>query len=199
MAPPETPAEGAARKARRRWLSLGETVGVLALVISAASLWDSHQERAETRAEATRSKQAPAVPLVLTATVDDDGRTLKLAANRDRIIQTQTLSFPKALGIDPVDTVGNPRMEAAWFESELRKAIPEPRGAGRLPVAIVTRYTDDGKDREDRAVYVIGHGWRTRLLQSDVPVMEGISLAGRGKDVQAMIDARWAKAHPPKG
>jgi hypothetical protein len=185
---------------RRRWISIGETVGILALLISAISLWDSHQERAETRAAAAQVKPVKVPPLVLTATADADGEVLRLASpNSDRVIQTQTIVFPKALDVDSVDTVGNPRIEAEWFAGELRDALGDDRTKGRLPVGIVTRFTDNGTEREDTAIYDIGHGWRSRLLQRDAPVLEGITLVARSpKDLQAALDSRWRKRHPAK-
>jgi hypothetical protein len=194
----ETPKQAEAR--RRRWLTLGETVGVLALVISAASLWDSHQDRVQSRAGSAHEKAAPVAPLVLTASTNDEGRTLKLAATgNERVIQTQTIVFPKALDLGNVDTVGNPRIEADWFAGALRSAVGAARTKGRLPVGVITRYTDNGTDREDTAIYDIGHGWRTRLLQSDVPTLEGITLVAHGsKDLQKRLDARWLRSHPAK-
>jgi hypothetical protein len=194
---PETPAEAKAR--RRRWLTLAEIATVVTLVISAATFWDNHQQRQEERADKlAAAKVRPAVaPLVLTAKPEDEGSKLVLTANRDRIIQSQTLTFPKALAVSPVDTVGNARIEADWFASGLRKALGDKRVRGRLPVAIVTTYIDDGNERTETAIYDVGHDWRSRLLASDVPVLEGITLVSRGsKDVQARLDARWAKLHP---
>lgn len=193
----DTPTEAA--KTRRRWISIGETVGILALIISGISLWDAHQERAETRSAAAQVKPAPAAPLVLTATADSAGEILKIASpNADRIIQTQTIVFPAALDVASVDTTGNPRIEADWFSSGLRSALGDARKKGRLPIGIITYYTDNGTDRTDTAIYEIGHSWRSRLLQSDVPVLEGVTLVTRtSKDLQARLDARWAKAHPP--
>lgn len=182
---------------RRRWLTIGEVVGVLALLISAAGLWESHRARVEERADAAAVKPVSAAPLVLTARVADDGDTLALSATRDRVIQTQGVRFPTALAAGRQDTVGNPRLEAGWFAAELRDALPGKHVRGRVPVAIVTRYLDDGVLREDTAIYDIGHGWRSRLLASDMPALEGITLVSRsGKDVQRRLDARWAALHP---
>jgi hypothetical protein len=194
----DTPAAPTAK--RRRWISIGETVGILALIISAISLWDSHQDRVENRAAASQAKAVKVPPLVLTATADAEGDVLRLASpNSDRIIQTQTIVFPKALAVDPVDTVGNPRIEADWFASSLRDAVGDDRGKGRLPVGIITQFTDNGTAREERAIYEIGHGWRSRLLQRDVPVLEGITLVSRApRDLQAALDSRWTKRHPPQ-
>ena len=183
-------------KARRRWLTLGEIIAVLALVISAASFWDAHQDRKTARAVTEQPRAA--TPLVLKASATDEGNALAItAAGTDRVIQTQTIIFPESLGVDPVDTVGNARIEAGWFAEALRKALPERRKAGRLPVGIVTRYTDNGVEHADSALYDIGHGWRSRLLQSDAPRLEGITLVSRGgKDIGAKVEARWRKAHP---
>ncbi|KAB7644370.1 hypothetical protein [Polymorphobacter fuscus] len=196
----ETPAAAAKR---RRWISIGETVGILALVISGISLWDSHQDRVANRAAtaaAARAKPAAVAPLVLTATADAAGETLRLASpNAERVIQTQTIVFPAALGVASVDTVGNPRIEADWFAAALHKAVGDDRKAGRLPIGVVTRYTDNGTEREDTAIYDIGHGWRERLLQRDMPVLEGITLVQRApKNLQARLDSRWVQLHPAK-
>jgi hypothetical protein len=194
---PETHAEAKAR--RRRWLTLAEIATVVTLVISVATFWDNHQQREEDRADkAAAAKVKPAIaPLVLIGKAADEGSKLTLSANHDRIIQNQTISFPTALDVSPVDTVGNPHIEADWFASPLRHALGDKRVRGRVPVAIVTTYIDDGAERTDTAIYDIGHGWRSRLLASDVPVLEGITLVSRGgKDLQARLDARWAKLHP---
>jgi hypothetical protein len=189
-----------AARTRRRWLTFAEIATVLALVISAASFWDSHQEREEARAAAASVKPAKVAPLVLTASVEDEGNALRLAATgNDRVIQTQTIVFPTALGIGRIDTVGNPHVEAGWIGTGLRDAVGDVRKPDRLPVGIITHYTDNGVDRLDTAIYDIGHDWRQRLLQSDMPRLEGITLITRLKDdkaLQRQIDARWTKRHP---
>ncbi len=201
----DTAAETKAKASRRRWISIGETVGILALIISGVSLWDSHQERVESRAAAVQKPAAKVAPLLLTASADASGETLRLASpNPDRVIQTQTIVFPKALDLASVDTVGNPRIEAEWFASALRKAVGDDRKHGRLPIGVITRYTDGDTDRQDIAIYDIGHGWRSRLLQRDVPVLEGITLVNRlapshgTDDLQVRLGARWARLNPKK-
>ena len=195
----ESTASEAART-RRRWLTFAEIATVLALVISAASFWDSHQERAENRAAAAKAKPISAAPLVLTATVEDEGNALRLAAaGNDRVIQTQTIVFPTAFGVGRIDTVGNPHIETGWFADSLRSVLGDVRKPDRLPIGVITHYTDNGVDRLDTAIYDIGHGWRSRLLQSDVPRLEGITLVARLRDEKALqkgIDGRWSKRHP---
>lgn len=190
-----------AARTRRRWLTFAEIATVLALVISAASFWDSHQEREEARAAATRVKPASVAPLVLTAAIEDEGGSLRLAATgNDRVIQTQTIVLPTPLEISRIDTVGNPHIEARWLADGLRKALGDERQPDRLPVGIITHFTDNGVDRLDFAIYDIGHGWRSRLLQGDMPRLEGVTLVKRLPDETALqnaLDARWLKRHPP--
>jgi hypothetical protein len=192
----ETPAPETPAQRRRRWLTIGEIVGVLALLVSAASLWDSHQQRVAERQPPPATK-AVVKPLMLTSRAGDDGRTLTIASpHADRVIQTQTVIFPTALDVASADTVGSPRIEAGWFAGALGKLAHDASKPGRLPVAIVTQYLDDGVAREDSAIYDIGYRWRSRLIGSDVPEMEGMTLVARGgAKLQARLDARWAKAN----
>jgi hypothetical protein len=202
MADSPKPEARARRRLVRRWLTLGETIAVLALLVSAASLWDAHRDRAAKRAEVAAARPAPVVPLVLRASTEDDGASLRITANRDRIIETQTISFPIAVATDARDTVGNPRIEAEWFAVGLRRALSQTKPAGkrlrgRLPVMVITQYLDEGVARSERALYDIGYGWRSRLIGSDVPVLEGITLVARGDArLQARLDARWDELHP---
>ncbi len=193
---PEAPEAAKAR--RRRWLTLGETIAVLALLISAAGLWDAHQDREANRARAAAARPAPTVPLALAARVADGGDRLTLTANRDRIIETQTFLFPEGVA-GTQDIVGDARIEASWFADGLRSALPGKRVRGRLPVAIITHYLDDGAPRTDVAIYDVAYGWRSRLIGSDVPVLEGTTLVSRGDGtLQARLDARWSRAHPAR-
>lgn len=188
----ETPA------ARRRFISLGETIALLALVVSAGGLWLTYQSRLDDRASVTAQAVAKRAPLVLSATAADEGRVLRLApAASGMVVQTQTIRFPGAVGAAAVDTTGNARIEAEWFDAGLRKALRGTTGARRMPVAIVTRYTVDGDMAEDRAVYDIGFSTHARVLRPDAVTLEGLTLVARGvKDGQARIDARWTAAHP---
>ncbi|MBB6227694.1 hypothetical protein FHS79_001873 [Polymorphobacter multimanifer] len=189
-----------AAKTRRRWLTFAEITTVIALAIGAANFWESHREREEKRAAAAAPQKAPAKPLVLVSTIEDGGNALRLSATgADRVIQTQTIVFPAALGVGSIDTVGNPHVDAGWFASGLRKALGKERVQGRLPIGIITRYTDQGTERTDIATYDIGHGWRERILQSDAPDLEGITLIARLKteaELQQNLDARWRQRHP---
>lgn len=195
----------AARRRRVRLLTLAELLGVSALVISALTLWNSYSERrhseeartAESRAASTRART-----LVLRAEAEKDGDRIALHATGDQVIQGQTIAFPKALGVDPVDST-DPRIEASWFASGLKKARKEageperPRGDARLPVAITTRFTIDGEMAEDVTLYDIGYVTDGGFLGGTSIRLRGLSLIGRSsaKAAPARLDALWKARH----
>lgn len=198
------PVETSAARSRRRWVTLGEIVAVLALLISAASFWDAHQDHVRTRQTTTPIAPLASVanaPLLLSATVSDDRQQLTLhPAHSEQVIETQMLHFPAAFRAAPVETTGNPRVEAGWFDDGLRRAVKAAKAgdrAHRLAVGIETSYVVDGATRTDRAIYDIGYALRPRFLRGSAVELEGVSLARArvGGDLQAQVEARWAKQH----
>jgi hypothetical protein len=205
----ETPSE---RKRRLRFLTLAEFVGIVAVVIAALGYWDSHRERAQTdreRAAEQREKQAEAkagalkLTFLMTGAPEGGGDRLRLTSTHpEQVIQTQSVSFPSEVRGDAVQTTGNPRIEAGWFEGGLTKAEHARGGKqrrGRLPVGIVTTFIEDGQTKTDRAIYLVGYSAHPRVLRSDKVELEGLSLLRRGvgEDLQGAVDAVWTRQNPP--
>lgn len=205
---PETPKEARAAEAaaiRRRWITLGEMLTVLAVGISALTLYLNWSEKQEERADkASESRQASArsVKLVLNARADGSDRLLLSPAAPEQIVQSQTILFPKALGLAPVPTTGEARIEAGWFADALKKArekakLPDDSvGDEQLPVEITTRFVVNGEAHVDTALYDIGYGIAGKWLAGHRVTLRGLSLVARGAvgDPQERVDARWAKA-----
>lgn len=101
---------------RRRWITLGEVLAVVAAVISGLTLWNSWSERADNEAaksaEASRSSLR-AARLVLTATATNDRKLVLKPSSPDQSIQSQSVAFPSSLGVTPTQTTGEPRLKAA--------------------------------------------------------------------------------------
>jgi len=205
----ETPAE---KKRRLRFLTLAEIVGIAAVAIAALGYWDNHRERTQTdreRAAEAQEKKAEAragamkLSFLMTGTPEGSGDRLRLASvHSEQVIQTQALTFPSEIRGDPVQTTGNPRIEAGWFEGGLSKA-EHARGAkshqGRMPVAIVTAYIEDGQAKTDTAIYLVGFSTHPRMLRADKVELEGLSLMRRGvgENLQAAVDGAWTRQNPP--
>jgi hypothetical protein len=197
--------ERAARQRRLRWLTLAEILGVAALLISALTLWNSYAERRQDQA-AKRADQSQASArahrLILRAKPDKDGSRLELSAADDQVIQGQTIAFPRALGLDPVDST-DPRIEARWFADGLKRALRDagekdkPRGDARLPVAITTRYTVDGDMAEDVTLYDVGYVTDSSFLGGTAIRLHGLSLVGHADEklAPARLDALWKARH----
>jgi hypothetical protein len=209
---PDTKAEVRAAEAaaiRRRWITLGEVLAVIAVVISALTLWNNWSERSDSQAVKSADAQrtsAKAATLVLLA-ADSGERALALKpAAAEQSVQSQKIVFPTALGAAPAETTGGPRIEVAWFEHALKKArdaakLPDnSRGDERLPVAITTRFLVDGEPHEDVAIYDIGYTISGRLIRGHSVTLRGLSLVARVRSAsaQAKLDARWKQLFPQK-
>lgn len=187
---------------RRRWITLGEVLAVAAVLISALTLWNSWSERSENdlekSSEAKRASTRAATLTLLAAQSDKRELALK-PASADQSVQSQTISFPIQLNLAPVETTGEPRIEAAWFENALKRArdkakLPDDsRGDERLPILIATRFIADGATHEDVALYDIGYTVTGRMLGGHSVTLQGLSLASRvqGSGAQKALDARW--------
>jgi hypothetical protein len=171
---------------RRRWLSLGETLAVVAVLISALTLWLNWSERSDDKTQkATEANQAATRAATLTLSVQADGKGTRLdlrpAASGQQILE-QTVLFPAALGVDPVETTGDARIESDWFEDALKNArnkagLPDDsRGDERLPLLLKTRFIADGKSHEDMTIYDLGYTIQGRMLSGHVVTLRGLSL-----------------------
>lgn len=191
---------------RRRWITLGELLAVAAVIISALTFWNSYSERRNSEIEREseeRSADARARTLILRGVPDKEGEVLTLTAPSDQAIQGQTVTFPTALELDPIDTT-NPRIEADWFDGALRKARraarqrDEDAGDERLPIAVTTRYIADGEVISDVSLYDVGYAVKDRFLRGGVVRLRGLSFIGRTRAdaAQARVDSLWQTRQP---
>jgi hypothetical protein len=199
---PVDPVEKAeAARARRRWLTLAEILGVAAVLISGLTLWNSYKQRTGEEAEKAEERQqasAAAQTLLLRGTSDREGGRLALApADSTQTIQDQRILFPSALGVATVETVSEPRIEAGWFEQALlhaREDESDRRGDARLPVAIQTSFFAGGEMHRDVAIYDLGYRIEGGGLLDDHDVrLRGLSRVERvaPAQAQARLDAIW--------
>lgn len=203
--PPEEKKEAAA--IRRRWITLGEILAVLAIAISALTLWNSYNDRSADKVErAAEKQQEKAVSQTLLLTAKNDGRNLSLAPHDSaQAVQGQTIRFPTSLGVGAIETLVEPRIEARWVKAAIKKAHDAETGKGRgddrLPVAITTSFVRGGETLTDTALYDVGYkSDEGGLLGGTEVELRGLSLIARSRDVraQADLDALWGQRHPPR-
>lgn len=195
------PAEGQeAARARRRWVTFGEILAVAGVIISGLALWNSWAERSDTareRAAEAAERKAVSHTLLLKASGGDKRLTL---APRDaaQLLQGQTILFPSALGIGPVETTDG-RVEADWVKRAVKKAHEGDSGKSfgdaRMPVAISTRFTGEGGETlTDTALYDIGYKESGGGLFGGTDVaLKGVSRIGPAPaaQAQAKLDVVW--------
>jgi hypothetical protein len=194
---------------RRRWITLAEVLGVIAVLISGLTLWNSYQERSSDEADKAAARSQAAIEaqvLLLRATPDREGRTLGLAtAGPGQTIQNQTIAFPGPLGVAAIDTVIEPRIEAGWFERALLRAREaaggqdQSRGDERVPVAITTTFFSSGAMHRDSAIYDIGYRVEGGGLFGGNKIrMRGISRVETvsPRNLQSRLDAIWRARQP---
>ncbi|MGZ8283397.1 MAG: hypothetical protein ACXWUN_10675 [Allosphingosinicella sp.] len=204
---PLDPVEQAeAARTRRRWLTLAEILGVAAVLISGLTLWNNYQQRTGEEADKAaerRQAQAAAQALLLRGTADRAGRRIDIApADSAQTIQDQRILFPTALGVDPVETVSEPRIESGWFARALLRLRGEAAagsGDARLPVAIETSFFSDGTLHRDVALYDLGYRIEEGgLLEGDDVRLRGLARVEPVAPARARArhDARW-RSRPP--
>jgi hypothetical protein len=199
--------ESNAAATRRRWITFGEVLTVIAVLISGLTFWNNWSQRKDDQiaktAEADKSA-ARSGRLQLVATNAGKRELTLKPASAEQSVQDQHIAFPTALGVSPADTTGEPRIDVTWFEHALIKAreaahqAGNSRGDAQLPVAITTRFLVDGEERTDVALYDLGYNLSSGWLGSHSVTLRGISLIARvkGDDAQARLDALWARSNP---
>ncbi|HEX8238562.1 MAG TPA: hypothetical protein VF574_02355 [Allosphingosinicella sp.] len=196
----QTPAERKEAAAiRRRWITLGEILAVIGVLISGLALWNSWSERsaAESERAAEKAKQAKVSRILLLKTSGGGKRLALTALDPEQAIQSQTLLFPSAFALGAFETT-EPRIEAEWVKRAVRKANDKDgkvRGDARMPVAITTRFVADGAAFTDTALYDVGYKESDGGLFGGTEVeLRGLSLIGRttAAEAQKRLDALWA-------
>ena len=202
---PEEKKEAAA--SRRRWITLGEILAVLAVLISGLTLWNSYSDRNADKIErAAEKQQEKAVSRTLLLIGKGDGRSLALAPHDPaQAIQSQTIRFPTPLGVGAIETLVEPRIEASWVKAAVKKArgaeAGNGRGDARLPVAITTSFVSGGQTLTDTALYDVGYRSDDGGLLGGTEIeLRGLSLVSRSRAAraQADLDALWSRRNPPR-
>jgi len=183
------------------WLTMGEVVGVLALVIAGLNYWESrqrHQEDVRRVQAQTRAETA----FVVAGEADRDGRFVTLRPLKSsQAIQSERYRFPDEVLDHPVEiTAARPRIEADWITGGVKHVLDGAQASGggeaRLPVIIETTFVEDGDTRTDVSLYQLGFAWRRAFLGGRQIRLTGLALARRALsgDSAPLLQSRWTAA-----
>lgn len=143
---------------RRRWITLGEIIGIAALIVSGIGVWIAWKSSNEDRP--TRVvEQRSAVPLALRGTADGDGGTLTIMpADPSHALEGLMVSIK---GAAKIDVGSDGRLSASDVQAALKGREKEAKDVTHsVPVRIDARYVEMGKDRRGGGNYVLRYKWQ---------------------------------------
>jgi len=143
---------------RRRWISLGETIAIAALIVSAAGVWISWKTSDTDKTTQIVEQHSP-IPLSLRGKREDDGERLEITpVESSHALQSLTITFP---GASVVQVGSDGELEARDVQSALKGRDDEAKDrALSVPVRINARYVEAGKDRQATGSYTIRYMWK---------------------------------------
>jgi len=151
---PKTEAE---RKSRLRWVTLGESIAIAALIVSAAGVWLSWKGSDQDKGPTTVVEKRQAVPLVLRGKPVDGGQSLEISP-----VETghalQSLNVIVA-GSSAIDVGSDGELRASELEKALGDKAADGKGTHRLNVRMDARYVEAGADKTATGSYVIAYRW----------------------------------------
>jgi len=142
---------------RRRWISFGELIAVLALIVSALGVWVSWKND-HTDKPAPASEQHKPIPLTLRGTVDSNGRVLTIIpADPEHALQSLTVTIA---GAAPIEVGSDGRLDASDVETALNGHEKELKDhAYSVPARIAAHYVENGVDRHGGGTYTLRYRW----------------------------------------
>jgi hypothetical protein len=149
----ESPSTNSA--ARRRWISFGETIGLLAVAISALGLWNSWRGD-EPQKPAPQVEAKAAIPIAFRGQVESDGKLMVIApVEPGHALESLTLSVA---GKPAVSIGSDGRLSAADAQSLVGDGGKD-RKPGALTARIEARYIEAGKLKRGGGRYRISYRW----------------------------------------
>jgi hypothetical protein len=152
----ESESAEAKRKARLRWVTLGEAIAIAALIVSAAGVWLSWNSDGE-KVTTTVVEKRLAVPLALRGKPRDDGRSLEISpVESSHALQSLNLIVG---GTSAVDVGSGGELGAGDFERALGDKAAEGKGPNRVRVRVDAKYVEAGADKSASGAYVVTYRW----------------------------------------
>jgi hypothetical protein len=161
-----------ARARRRRWISLGETVAIAALAISALGLWNSWKpDKAEKQPPPIEAKTA--IPIAFRGKIESEGKAMTIApVEPGHSLESLTMSVA---GKATVSLGSDGQLTAAEIEGLV--GVPgKAKGPGSLSVRFDASYIEAGTLKHGGGRYRISYRWEDGgLFGSDKLRLTGLS------------------------
>ena len=147
----------ARRRARLRWITLGEAIALAALIVSGVGVWLSWKGSSEDKGPTTIVETRQSIPLVLRGRAQSDGRSLAITPLEDsHALQSLTVTVQ---GAKAIELGSDGELGARDLENALGKSAAEGQGTHRARVQIAAKYVEAGADKSATGSYVIRYRW----------------------------------------
>jgi len=145
------------RRSRLRWVTLGESIAIAALVVSAIGVWISWKGDGSEKGTTTVVEKRQSIPLTLRGKAQNDGRSLEIAPiESSHALQSLAITLPAASAIN---LGSDGELSAGDVESALGKNAPDGKGTQRVSARIIAKYVEAGADKTATGSYVITYRW----------------------------------------
>jgi len=160
-------------KARRRWVSFGETIALAALIISALGLWNSWRGD-EPEKPSPSAEVKSAIPIAFRGEVEANGKAMRITpVESGHSLESLTLS----LSGKPAISIGSDGRLAA---SDIQQLVGGAANGkpGSIGARIEARYIEAGTLKRGGGRYRISYRWDDGgLFGGDKLRLTGLSLA----------------------
>lgn len=142
---------------RRRWINLGELIGLAALIVSAVGVWvawkSSNQDKPTEVVEQPRS-----IPLTLRAKRENDGTRLEISpVESSHGLESLTVK----IGSASISVGSDGELDASDVASALSGRENEPKNQTlSVKARIDARYVEAGTDRTSSGNYTLRYQWK---------------------------------------
>jgi hypothetical protein len=143
--------------ARRRWITLAETIALAALIVSAVGVWIAW--KSSNQDKPTRVfEQKRAIMLSLRGAASSDGSTLTISpADSGHGLESLTVTIK---GAAPIQIGSDGRLQSSDVQSALKERPKEDKGVTYSVVArIAAHYVELGTDKSSTGNYVLRYKW----------------------------------------
>jgi hypothetical protein len=144
-----------AKARRRRWITLGETVAIAALAISALGLWNSWKaDKAEKQPPLIEAKAA--IPIAFRGKIESDGKAMSIApVEPGHSLESLTMSVAGK----PAASIGSDGQLGAAEIERLVGDTSKDKKPGSLSVRFEARYIEAGTLKRGGGRYRISYRW----------------------------------------
>ena len=159
-------------KARRRWITLGETIAIAALAVSALGLWNSWRSE-DTDRPSPQVETKTAIPIAFRGKVEADGKAMTITpVESGHSLESLTLT---TAGKPPILIGSDGRLSASDVEGLVDNSAKDK--VGSLSVRVEAHYIEAGTLKRGGGRYRISYRWDDGgLFGGDKLRLTGLSL-----------------------